>query len=65
MASGRYHWPSVPVEKGTRMQATQGDWLPARESVVQFARDDVGKCAAGTSPAGIVVRHAAAAVRRE
>jgi hypothetical protein len=71
------------------MQATQGDWLPARaalhptglyfalrdirtaelqdpfmqetiarvaarESVVQIAREDVGKGAAGTSPAGIV-----------
>jgi hypothetical protein len=71
------------------MQATQGDWLPARaalhptglyfalrdirpaelqdpfmqetiarvparESVVQIARKDVGKGAAGTSPAGIV-----------
>jgi len=71
------------------MQATQGDWLPARaalhptglyfalrdirpaelqdpfmqetiarlparESVVQIARGDVGKGAAGTSPAGIV-----------
>lgn len=71
------------------MQATQGDWLPARaalhptglyfalrdiraaelqdpfmqetiarvaarESVVQIAREDVGKGAAGTAPAGIV-----------
>src|SRR5262245_15048118 len=88
MAPGRYHWPSVPVEKGI-MQPTQGDWLPARaalhptglylalrdirtaelqdpfmqetiarvparESVVQVARGDVGKGAAGTAPAGIV-----------
>ena len=28
--------------------------IPARESVVQVAREDVGKGAAGTSPAGIV-----------
>jgi hypothetical protein len=36
------------------MQAMQGDWLPARESVVQIARGDVGKGTAGTEPAGIV-----------